>query len=334
MESGAPTQPPSALAKNSLIGLPTELLRMIRDDLPVASRIALALTCKNICDGIGIEPLKGKKVIKLLLLLERDSPNKFVCFGCRKLRRLIAHPTLGWVDEGHEQCGDHRKKTLIFLHENLEDEIWVHSVPETYKIRWNSHSWQPRKNGPDVSFSAAHLVMIQHRYGPRYGLSIDVLKREFNFETFMKLRSNDHFPLDKYPPGGQYGLPSEEQENFKQSIYHRAATMVRSSRWPKVGYGLGPWSFGHKYSAMIIEDELHVARLHRMLVERDKHGWTLELATYHRLGRCQTPDDLIWQCLASPSKHIGRSREEVDPSFGPGCTREKWHEALTGTTNT
>ncbi|CAH0027586.1 unnamed protein product [Clonostachys rhizophaga] len=319
MESGTPTQSLSTLPGNGLPGLPTELLYMIRLSLPIASRIALALTCKKIRDNFGIEQLKGKNATKLLLLLEKDSPTKFVCFGCSKLRPLFRHPTRGWVDKGHKLCGDHQKRTLTVLHETSEDQTWVHIRRVTkYTIRFNLHVWKPLRTGPKISFSEAHLVMNRHRYGPRYGISLDFLKQDFNMETFIRCWNHDHFSLCKDPPKGRYGLRPEEQGN------------VNHPTPAGPGNGQGLWSFGFKYSAMIVDDELHVVRLHR----RDEDAWTLELVTYHRLGQCETPDDPIWQCLASPLKQISIGRERVDPSFGPGRTREKWYEALTGTTNT
>lgn len=405
MESGTPTQPLSTLPGNSLPGLPTELLYMIRLSLPLASRIALALTCKKIRDNFGIEQLKGKNATKLLLLLEKDSPTKFVCFGCSKLRPLIRHLTRGWVDKGHKLCGDHRKRILTFLHETSEDQTWCHLRKVTkYTIRYNLHVWKPLRTGPKISFSEAHLVMNRHRYGPRHGISLDFLKQDFDIETFIRCWNHDHFSLCKDSPNGRYGLRPEEQGN------------VNHPTPAGPGNGQGLWSFGFKYSAMIVDDELHVVRLHRVsglpvrrcrflsvmyhlhlpicnhlaeqeswetensinpwyillnkaldssvsndigevfagnlagkyvdgscgycftdyeiLVKRDEDTWTLELVTYHRLGRCETPDDPIWQCLASPLKQISIGRERVDPSFGPGRTREKWYEALAGTTNT
>ncbi|CAH0047251.1 unnamed protein product [Clonostachys solani] len=322
MASGALTQQPSTLAESKLPRLPNEVLDIICRSVPVESRIALALTCRRTFGGIIFEKLKGKKLTRLLLLLERDSPTRFVCFGCRKLRRLVRHPTQGWDDKGHELCGDHRKGRLTFSHETTEDN-WVHCIrTTTYEVRFNLHRWQPRKDGPKISFSEAHLVMSRHRYGPRYGLSLDILKQELNFDCCIRLWTQDYFPLDEYLPGGRYGLLPEEPRDFKQSMYPEALKRITRPGWPIIGPGL--WSLGHTYDAMVVGDELHVVRLHR----RDENGWTLELVTYHRLGRCQTPDDPIWQCLASPSRYFGIGRENIDPSFGPGRTREKWHEAL------
>ncbi|VUC34998.1 unnamed protein product [Clonostachys rosea] len=236
-----------------------------------------------------------------------------------------------------------------------------------------------------------------------------------------RLWSHDYSPLGNHPPGGRYERRLEEQADVNQTMSQEI--FMRPTNPVCLENELRSWMFSHKFTAMVVGGELHVARLHRVssipvsrqgflegmrwlhlpicnhfggidpwevpwdeswqyedlidpwyvlldevlggsgststgdegaeklatkyvngscdhcftdyefYVEGNDNGSTLELATYHRLGRCETPDDPIWQCLACPSRNFGTGREEVDPSYGAGRTREKWYEAQSGTIN-
>lgn len=64
-----------------------------------------------------------------------------------------------------------------------------------------------------------------------------------------------------------------------------------------------------------------------------ERGWELELATYHRLGSCSSPADLVWSALASVTPtiqsvrhyrlHTQTSRGEY--IYGPGGVRQRWY---------
>ncbi|KPM44426.1 hypothetical protein AK830_g2122 [Neonectria ditissima] len=59
-------------------------------------------------------------------------------------------------------------------------------------------------------------------------------------------------------------------------------------------------------------------------------GWNLELATYHRLGSCWTPDDPIWQDTIGEARYpvIGKPRLEGDHGdSNPGEVTSRWQQS-------
>lgn len=64
---------------------------MIAEELPAVARISLSLTCKGflaLCPQDKFRQIDEEERLELLLLLERDVPARFLCFGCKRLAWL------------------------------------------------------------------------------------------------------------------------------------------------------------------------------------------------------------------------------------------------------
>ncbi len=74
-----------------LDNLPTEILALISDHLPVESQLSLSLVCKNLLSALPLERTVAKRddkaVRQFLLMLMRNPgfPPMFLCQSCPKL---------------------------------------------------------------------------------------------------------------------------------------------------------------------------------------------------------------------------------------------------------
>ncbi len=131
---GSPVVPAQSRPR-CLTTIPLDILLLVRDCLPVASRIALALTCKSFSTSlypIYELPIPAREdLVDLLLLLEKDSPSYFICFDCRRLRLFDPRPNLGWRRHHDHVCGDRIER------------IW-HSITHKPCARWGPRTYPVR----------------------------------------------------------------------------------------------------------------------------------------------------------------------------------------------
>ncbi|CAM1501667.1 Fc.00g036510.m01.CDS01 [Cosmosporella sp. VM-42] len=210
--------------------IPVDLLFMIFDLLPPVAAITLSLTCKSLfatfsqAGRLQNVLASSEDWTAFLLCLERDIPNHYLCFGCMKLRDFYPFHKLAWRGQKHRDCG----------REALRRLGPIRGIRPAMEVMVQLHSWRPEAGGPEVAFSEAHLVMNRHLYGDRHGLPIKTLEYSYSGE-------NDARGVHLYFPPG-YSPPS----------------------FPRPQDPTTPWKFIQNTTAKIINNELFLARLHRV----------------------------------------------------------------------
>ncbi len=229
---------------------------MISDRLPILSRILFALSCKSLFTSlypVGKLPSLGREDrVNLLLRLEKDISNRYLCFGCTRLRPFNPHHKLGWRGQNHRRCGS----KVHTIRRDVTMKRWPSWLCTKRRTkRFQLDRWRSSPRGPEVAFSEAHLVMNRHLYGKSHGLSIRTLEHHFSFERFINLDGNskairDHFPLERHPPARRYLTRRLLKTLVESRLISPSADLVV------------PWRFTHDYRAKIIDDELFLARFH------------------------------------------------------------------------
>lgn len=232
------------------------MLFMVADQLPAAWRATLALSCKSLfaslCPTGQLPELDIDDRCTVLLILEKEAPNWYLCFGCVRFR-----PTEGCLQRQlHPEC------SYAFTNASAGRPSWVrrrNRCARTLDTRpglddWRQSKgfviWKPLSKGlsdnvPEITFTDAHLVMNRHFYGAAYGLPTQHLKSSFEMEKYITIYRPYGWrgPMINYssePPGERYDL--------------------RTPKWP-----ITPrWTISRRTSAKIIDDELFICRRHRV----------------------------------------------------------------------
>jgi hypothetical protein len=228
---------------DGILTLPPELKLMISEELPLVSRVSLALASKALfyclCPNGKFLDMSDEDKIEVYLLLERDDPKLFACFACKKLWPFDASHPRGLLGQSHHSCqtpAPYKPRVSTSVEEDETLQIW-HYGP-TFKAPL--HIWQPTDKVIGVSFAEAHLVMLNHHHGSSYGLAPEALTHNFSFSRAIDLNNTEtmssHFPLEHH-----IGRPRP--------------------------YPIRPktvWDFEHRYAAKVIDDELHLIRHHQI----------------------------------------------------------------------
>lgn len=244
-----------------LLGVPREVLFIVSDQLPAPSRTALALTCKSVfaslCPARRFPPASKEEMASTLLLLEKDAPNWFLCFGCVRLQPLERNSEGGLLGQLHPSCNPVQQSER----DNFAPWCWYFPTPSSWVDNVSLLTWKPtvadlgNNDVPEITFSEAHLVMNRHFYGAPHGLPTQHLESVFKLERFIPLTDGkieiDHFPLASHEQRGRrYSLrPSGQRANAASArlSLEQAATQ---------------WTFVHRTSAKVIANELFICRHH------------------------------------------------------------------------
>lgn len=163
---------------------PREVLFTITDHLPANSKVALALAGKFFFtslypDGIRITELENKEDrLCLLLLLEQDAQDLYLCFGCKRLRprgpkhhqhQQRSHPGCGpdfQVTPQRDFDFERHMKQHYELCPKLEDRA------PRWAMRSNPLTWRPyphpvgpqspeikKEKWPEITFTQVYRVM-------------------------------------------------------------------------------------------------------------------------------------------------------------------------------
>lgn len=246
---------------------------MISNYLSLHSRLRLALTCKGafiFFYPTGIIPgLSHGDWIEWLLDIEKDNPELFLCSGCTRFHTFDPEHRLGWQGQKHNGCGrwverrwvKSRSPNRKLPHLIAPGQVkWGYGV-EYYVQKCQLNSWKPCKDGPEIDFSEAHVVMNRHFYGARHGLPITVLERSFSFERLIDLKEpdpgSDHFPLERHIPGRQYPTRSA----------HRRLLEGNVTKHPKSKGNPGPGDDHFLLEVDIPGRQYHTRFAHRRVVE-------------------------------------------------------------------
>ncbi|KZL68025.1 hypothetical protein CT0861_06839, partial [Colletotrichum tofieldiae] len=273
----------------------------LRKDLAgsLGLHVAFALTCKyfftTLCPAHQFPPSNKDDLLAILLLLGRDMPNWFLCFGCKRLRPLKRNNEGNLQGQLHTQCDsklqivrEFRYKPPLRLHpiKSCGGAIPVHDWIESLSLV----TWRPAVNGlergvPKFTFTEGHLIMNRYFYGAAHGLPTQYLESIFAFERFVHLNNGEiktrHFPIEAYLRRKRYNLRPLRQNTLQ------AATR---------------WKFTHETSAKVLDDELYVCRRHDIngppcsMVDFSRVIDSLELPVCrHILGSSKMPSLRFWE---------------------------------------
>lgn len=231
--------------------VPREILFLIADQLPLASRVALALTSKSaftsICPTGKFPRLDKDDLLSLLVELEKNLPDCFLCFGCVQLQPLN-RDSKGNLEGAFHRCCDSWhdiiKKCLdgCLTREDASEllPLGIRHLKDDRLLTWRPIVCGIKNRAPEITFSEGRLIMNRHFFGEAYGLPIKYLERTIRIKRFISLAHGDekadHFPLDSHLPG-------------KTSL-------------PRLPEHYKPWEFAHRTNANVINDELFLRRSH------------------------------------------------------------------------
>ncbi|KAH9225974.1 hypothetical protein K456DRAFT_1851221 [Colletotrichum gloeosporioides 23] len=257
-----------------LYDIPREILLIVANELPTNFRTALALACKgffkSICPDGRLPRMERAEAIEFVLLLDRDAiargdTNLFPCFGCARLQPFRRDDHGNWSTQVHAACDFVVRFINSYVHRpfNLRP---VHGCNGASNVhQWiepiSTVIWKPAVRGlggnePAITFAEARLVMDNHFLGGSRGISIERLENSFQFNREIPPDDDDlptaHFPLEQHVSKTRYNLrPRFGARRERLGLLSRQNAAV--------------WSFTHKTSAKVIDDELFIRRHHDIL---------------------------------------------------------------------
>lgn len=290
----------------SLTTLPTELVLLISELLPLADTLCLALTCKRMCNiaDIGsVIQLNTNVTDTLLCRLERDTAEFTYCFADQKLRHtdfrpnkpvwsyLHLHKTVNLERVPFFSIGlfplGYCTARLVTNHQILGPR---HGIPASYlactRIYWpacaegicESEVWAANMIHGELFLSCIHTIF-------HIGANAGALQHFFNAHA-TRLQICTHKDV-----GGHrgIGLPKDAIGN----------TEHQSSGWCQKCET--DWEVNTRWADM-------------------ERGWMATVRTYHGLGACRSPQDQKWQAMCI--NRIGKAYREVPG----GGVKELWEE--------
>ncbi|CCF36260.1 hypothetical protein CH063_01464 [Colletotrichum higginsianum] len=295
-------------------------------------RVAFALTCKyfftTLCPTHQFPPPNMDDLLAILLLLGRDMPKWFLCFGCKRLLPLKQNNEGNLQGQLHTNCDSKLQIVREFLHQRPIRRRPIGSCRGVNSLhRWIESlslvTWRPAVNGlergvPEITFTEGHLIMNRHFYGTAHGLPTQHLESIFEFERSIPLDNGEiktrHFPLDAYLRSKRYNLRPLRQNTLQ------AATR---------------WTFTHETSAKVLDDELYICRHHDIngppccTTDFSRVIDSLELPVCrHILGSSKMPSLRFWEqgntCIPElQSIRISATEPQLDvhPDNGVGSCR-------------
>ncbi|UKZ87279.1 uncharacterized protein TrAFT101_003086 [Trichoderma asperellum] len=324
---------------SDILVLPTEILLLIIDNLPLPWRFSLALTCKyftELTHRSALPRLEGEELTEFLFTLQKDIPNTFFCYCCHKLRLL--DPNLKWESQAHAwTLRDFRNSYW------LPDSCNAQHVSLPEKFRHSLFSTQ-------ISFMEANLVMSRHFYGFSHGIPLQSLERYKSFEHILEFGKcvRSHKPGCKYQRCTCFYKPwrrSGKKDVIRNGIVD-PKTQLPGESLEALSRMKNTWKFSLRYTPKIIDDKLFIARFYTIVgptvseehikrliripypqddgkaIEFDpeqdscllcstdynitlnqgpsNNETHLNISIYHCLGPCRSPSDKLWDYSAGP----------------------------------
>lgn len=218
--------------------------------------ISLAMTSK---DFYAVVELYYKKKLVLTerdvaiftMTLQRDIPNVFCCVGCHKLVPL--NPSGSWKDQGH--------------HRNCPGSSWWDwwdwCSAQKRLSKWDIRTllWHPSAKEAMLPFMDAYLVMNRHFYGDLHGVQLQVLERHAAFEKYLVLNDGLYlgpFDWNKYWPLDRTCEARKALKAFNKGVFDQRPEGSAAGSFER------PWRFSYDYVPRIINDELYMARFHKI----------------------------------------------------------------------
>jgi hypothetical protein len=213
-----------------------------------------------------------KDLEEALVLLERDHPEFFLCFRCKRFCLVNA----GSIGEHIKSDMADGLGVLARWHQASHcAPIKNVSYTQQYLLRpVRGDTWDFNGRGPEINFSAAHSALRRATTGEKYGIPLDVFEHDFFVAKEIDLispgRIHNHFPLSRLDRQVKYGAATEDFIEIKalqhdgtspKSTEHMSLLDARLATFPEAG-NFDLWRFSHKYRAKIINKELYVAAFH------------------------------------------------------------------------
>lgn len=288
------TEPPG------LTTLPTELVLLISEPLPLADALCLALTCKRMCNIANISRLAtrldGNATDTLLCRLERDNADLSYCFRGQRLQpaELAPHKSI-------------RPYSHFHLHKATNPETILERVP----------SFRVGLFGLD--YCTARIVTNHQLLGPRHGVPASSLATTRNhLRSWAKeICDNEVWAADI--------IHGELFLSCTHTIFHKEANAGAlqdywNSTWGTIQLCAHEDIWGTR-SPGIPQDVKGNTKHHWQIsgwckrCETDwevkiwwadtEQGWTVTLRTYFRLGACRSPQDQKWQAMSNIGNRQG-----------------------------
>lgn len=274
----------------SLTTLPTELVLLISELLPLADTLCLALTCKRMCNiaDIGSVIQHDTNVTDTLLCrLERDTTEFTYCFTNQKLQPTHFPPN---------------KPVWYYLH--------FHKTVNLERVPYFSIGQF------ELEYCTARIVTNHQLLGPRHGIPASYLACVRNYQPLWGegICENEVWAADMIH--GELFLScihtifhEEANAGALQHFFIAHATSIQICAHMDVGghrgIALPKDAIGnteHQFSGWCRKCETDW-EVNTRWADTER-GWTATVRTYHGLGACRSPQDQKWQAMCINRKGI------------------------------
>jgi len=298
----------SSKQKRCTLNLPAELVWIVLEFLSPESIIAFALTCRILfAQFFPMQPqLSDSARATLLQWLEQDIPGLYFCHDCARLhrwRRLIRSSSSGITV--------------------LDGPCWKIAPG----IKYLMSDYVP-DYGFNLTYSLAQLVTNRHLYGPSHGPSVHDIAATRHFgdplygvdiirswsakiiNDSLYLHGNMTFRRSRKK--GEKALLMECLENYGHLLVcpHLRITEDRPPAAPSISEPANDrdsairftTTSGQPTSCPLCFTDYQVRITpdrSRYAVQKPMENWVVEIARWHKLGRCRSPQDLEWYNLVS-----------------------------------
>lgn len=294
-----------------LTTLPTELVLLIAEILPLVDALCLALTCKRMCNIADISNLAirldANGTNTLLCRLERDTADFSYCFMDQKLKpaQFAPHKPICFYCHFHQATDPETVlESYLFFHVGL----FV------------------------LDYCTARIVTNHQLLGPRHGVPASYLAKTYNHsppwaeeisesevwaanvihgELFL---SCIHTSFHREANAGALQDYCNSLSGSIQMCAHRDVYGIRGTGIPtdligKTNHQVSGW-------CQKCETDWEV----NVWWADSAQSWTVTVETYHKLGACRSPQDQKWQAMS-----INRKQKAYRKEPGGGV-KELWEQ--------
>ncbi|KAK1762678.1 hypothetical protein QBC33DRAFT_551276 [Phialemonium atrogriseum] len=320
-----------------ILRLPAELVTEVFKHLPKASEICLTFTCRafyNMFSPKLPNRLDRWTTQDLFLLLERDRPDSYYCFHCKKLHRwdpMLRGYQLGdWDGDCFRSHSWHDKERDSF-YISTDHQLGFHG----FRVIMNSHFY-----GPAHGFAPWVLEKEIQKTCPHTGCTIDevIRTRIIDGELFVskiykmshpdgdakKLRQLvEHTPLRicRHLQIGRYwGRGNCWTSRGIRFLPRRIPELERSRGG---GYFTGCSEVVRSCGVCMTDCQVDICDQS----DGGQYGWSIKIVAWSQIGKGRDPLDSTWLGISRPGYdcHASwRAFAEEPESTLPGIVRHRW----------
>lgn len=241
---------PDNTIRQIILTLPTEILLLIINNLPLPWKMSLALTCKSFTElthRSTLPRLEMDELAEFLSALQKDIPFVFFCPCCYKLCPFDPH--LDWDSQAHKPVSD-----ILPLWAKIP---FPHSCNIQHVVL--SNQFHLLMSNIEISFMEANLVMSRHFRGFSHGIPLQSMERHESFEVILEIgscvrsrRSLGRCGYRRHPcsMGGWTGKPKSEAET----------RLPEDSTFIALQKKKNTWRFFSRIIPKIIDEKLYIAK--------------------------------------------------------------------------